>query len=270
MAMRKKLVFIAACLLITLGAAADRASAFTISLSTSSFPAAGITPVFSNVRSFLFEIDFAGTLVAGASYDNSSLLEVRYDVRGGLSTSPPTPSGFPGFALNRTATGEGVISAADWIGQGSSIAFEVAASANLFDGLQLSELDADPAGLLVEIDAREFERLDRARYHPPQLLLYADGTGILRNSNNSSGSTDTVNPATGLKVNVDFGEEYITNLAFSPSEITLAVPQPGTALLLAAGLVALAVRKRGEDRREQGQRQPRRGGHRGRGVLVAV
>jgi len=80
--------------------------------------------------------------------------------------------------------------------------------------------------------------LARARYHPPQLLLYRGGTRLLQNSNNSSGSTDTVNPATGLTADVDFGEEYITNLGFIPSEITLAVPESGTGLLLAAGLVA--------------------------------
>ena len=240
---------LAACGLVVALAGAGPASAVTLLLSNQSFGAAGVAPQFSDVRNFAFEIDLAGTLVPGGVYDNASLVLVQYSVRGNLSQNPPTPSGFPMFFLNRTPSGEGPISPADWVGQGSSLGFEVATSANLADGLQLAELVADGDGLILELDGREFERLDRARYHPPQLLLFADGTGVLRNSNNSSGSTGTTNPATGEPVDVDFGDEYITNLSFDPAAITLVVPEPGTGLLVALGVLGLAygrtIRKRG-------------------------
>ncbi len=217
--------------------------AFTLSLSNQDF---GITPTFSNVQNFTFEVDVRDPLVAGGTYDETSILEVRYLVRGQLSTSPPTPSGFPAFRLDRTdaPNSEGPISGSDWIDQGSTLAFAIAASADLSDGLQLSELVPGAGGLLLEIDGREFERLDRARYHPPQLQLFADGTGLLQNSNNSSGSTGTLNPATGQTVDVDFGDEYVSELGFDPATTTVVVPEPGTGLLFALGLVATAVRRR--------------------------
>jgi hypothetical protein len=179
---------LAAVLSLAPAALAGPATAFQLLLSNADFATA---PEFGVVENFSFEIDLAGPLVAGASYDNDSIVLVQYLVRGRLSTNPPTPSGFSGFRLDRFPSGEGPISAADWIGQGSSIAFEVAASANLSDGLQLSELVPGAGGLLFELDAREFERLDRARYHPPLLQLFENGTGVLQNSNNSSGSTGT-------------------------------------------------------------------------------
>jgi len=222
---------------------AGSTEAFTLFISNASFGSSGISPAFGNVQEFEFEVDFEGPLVPGGVYDNSGVTEVRYVVRGSLSTDPATPSGSPAFLLNRTSSGEGAISAAEWIQQGSSIAFEVAGTAKLSDGLQLSELVPDMVGLIFELDAREFERLDRARYHPPQLLLYVDGTGILRNSNNSSGNTGTINLATMLPVDVDFGEEYITHLSFDSSQITVTNPEPGSGLLLAVGLIGLASKR---------------------------
>jgi hypothetical protein len=238
------LISIAIAMTALIGVMAGPAVAFTFSISSSSFGSSGISPSFSGVRSFEFEIDFSAPLVPGGVYDNSSISEVRYIVSGNLSTSPPTPSGFSAFFLNRTSTGEGAISAVEWIAQGSSVSFEVAESANLADGLQLSDLVPDLVGLIFELDAREFERLDRARYHPPQLLLYADGTGILRNSNNSSGSTGTLNPATMLPVDVDFGEEYITMLTFDSSQIGVSAPEPGSGLLLGFGLIGLVSQRK--------------------------
>ena len=47
--------------------------------------------------------------------------------------------------------------------------------------------------------------------------LNADGTGSMRNSNNKGG----INPASGFKVDVNFGEEHISEFTFNPSALTL-------------------------------------------------
>ena len=228
---------------------------FTFSFGVADVGRANVTPEFSRVFNFNFELDFEGPLRGGKFYSNEQLEEVRYIVSGGLNTLPPTPSGFPGFALNRFENGEGPISAAEWESQRSHLGFALARDIQLHDGVQLSELE--PFGKdnrIFEMNAREHGRLDRARYHPPQLILYADGTGLLWNANNKSKDTGTVNPATGLEVDVDFGEEYITRIRFDPTAITvidvpdsLPIPEPGTALVLGLGLVGLSTRRAAAD-----------------------
>jgi hypothetical protein len=206
---------------LVLGAGA--ASAFTIEFAAADF---GVTPTFSQVRNFTFSIEVEGPLVPGA-YHDPALLGVEYRVFGQLAT---TPSGFPGFDLRRTITGT------DFYGQGSSLDFEILGSADLSDGLQVSELAGD-TGVFV-FDGRE---VGTGRYHPSLFELNADGTGLIRNSNNMGG----INPGSMEEVNVQIGEEYITALSFDPGLLTLAVvPEPSTGLLLGLGLAMLAVRGR--------------------------
>lgn len=90
--------------------------------------------------------------------------------------------------------------------------FEVDITADLSDGLQVSELVG--TGIVFEFDGRE---VGTGRYHPAIVQLNADGTGSIRNSNNTGG----INPGSGMEVDVDFGEEYITELTFIPSTLTL-------------------------------------------------
>ena len=184
----------------------------------------GKTPVFSNVQTFSFMIDIDGPLAAGDVIDNPALNSVQYNVFGQLA--PGTPSGFPAFNLERTITG------ADFYAQGSSLSFVIAANADLGDGLQVSELaGSDP---VFVFNGRE---LDTGRYHPALIQLNSNGTGSIRNSNNNGG----INPATEEIVDVNFGEEYITDLAFDPGQLTLAaaVPVPAAVWLFGSGLLGL-------------------------------
>jgi len=157
-------------LLLSLLLSINTARAAVIQFSASDFLK---IPTFSNVQTFSFTVDVAGSLSAGTAYANPGLNSVSYNVSGSLDG---TPSGFRAFNLVRD------ISNNDFYLQGSSFSFEIAASADLSDGLQASELVADSEGRIFNFNAREFEQFP-PRYHPSLFELFDDGTGRIQNSN---------------------------------------------------------------------------------------
>lgn len=160
---------------------------------------------FSSVEEFSFAIDLDTPLQTGSLID-PPLKTIEYKVRGSLMAG--TPSGFPAFNLERTLTGT------EFYEQGSSLRFEIAPTTNLEDGLQVSELE-DTEDPVFIFNGRE---IDNGRFHPPVLELNSDGTGSIQNSNNI--------PSVEPPQEVDFGEEYVTELSFDPTEVTLVEPNP--------------------------------------------
>ena len=201
-----------------------QAQAFTITLDSNDF---GITTVYSSVTNFNFVIAVDEPFQAGTTYNNPTLSLVHYNIGGNLAAG--TPSGFPAFSLLRSMDGS------EFYAQGSSLSFTIAAGADLSDGLQMSEL----TGPAFVLNAREF---DTGRYHPSLFQLNLDGTGVVQNSNNFGPTT--TNPATGQLVDVEIGEEYISNLTFDPATTTIAVPEASSALLLLSGLVVIRRSRR--------------------------
>jgi len=173
----------------------------TLSISSSDFQ---VTPTFNDVDFFTLDIEIDAPLAIGV-YDNPDIVRVTYQVTGVLTNS--TPSGFPRFDLQRSITG------AEFYAQGSSLNFEIDAAASLVDGVQIAELVG--SGVVLEFNGRE---VDNGRFHPALLQLNADGTGMIQNSNN----TPTLDPL----VEVDFGEEYITNLTFDAGNLTVLDTTP--------------------------------------------
>jgi hypothetical protein len=158
-----------------------------------------VTNTFSNVDIFRIRVEIAAPLAAGV-YNNPDIVTVKYQVMGDLV--PGTPSGFPAFDLQRA------ISGAEFYAQGSSLNFEISDTAVLSDGVQVSELVGD--GVVLTFNARE---IDNGRFHPALFELSADGTGRIQNSDN----IHTLDPLN----EVDFGEEYITDLMFDPGNTTV-------------------------------------------------
>ncbi len=157
-----------------------------------------VTPVFNNVAQFTFDIEINTPLAPGV-YTNPDIINVLYRVSGELMN---TPSNFPAFALERDITGD------EFYAQGSSLVFEVRAGAVLDDGIQIAELAG--SGVVFTFNGKE---VGNSRFHPALLELNADGTGMIQNSDNII----TEDPFQ----QVDFGEEYITDLAFDAGNLTL-------------------------------------------------
>ena len=176
------------------------ANAQTMILSTSNSDYQ-VTPVFSDVGAFSIDVEIDAPLAPGV-YIDPPIIRVTYQVTGVLEAG--TPSEFPSFDLQRNISGE------VFYEQGSSLRFEIAQNAVLSDGVQAIELVG--GGTVLTYNARE---VDNERFHPALLELNANGTGRIQNSDN----IPTLDPL----LEVAFGEEYITDLAFDPGNTTLII-----------------------------------------------
>lgn len=183
-----------------------QADAQSMSLSTSSNDYQ-ISNVFGNVDFFMIVIEFNEPLTPGV-YIDPDIVSVTYQVTGELAAG--TPSGFPAFDLQRDITG------ADFYAQGSSLSFEIAQFAVLSDGVQAAELVGNAP--ILTFNGRE---VDNGRFHPALLELNANGTGRIQNSDN----VPSLNPL----LEVNFGDEYITDLVFDPGNTTLITGVPAVA-----------------------------------------
>ncbi len=190
--MRRTLIFLAVSL--TAFSAAD-AQTMRLAFTSDDFV---VTPVFNVVAQFTFDIEINAPLAPGV-YTNPDIISVLYRVSGELMN---TPSNFPAFALERDITGD------EFYAQGSSLVFEVRAGAVLDDGVQIAELVGSE--VVFTFNGKE---IGNGRFHPALLEWNADGTGMIQNSDNII----TEDPFQ----QVDFGEEYITDLAFDAGNLTL-------------------------------------------------
>lgn len=172
-----------------------------------------ITNIFSEVSIFNIEIEIDAPLASGV-YINPDIIEITYQVRGDLEAG--TPSGFTSFNLQRTISGE------DFYSQGSSLSFEIADTAVLSDGVQVAELAGN--GVVFTFNGRE---IDNGRFHPALLELNSDGSGRIQNSNNI--------PSADPFQQINFGEEYITDLIFDPGNTTLITETDDTPAASAGG-----------------------------------
>lgn len=172
------------------------AQTMMLSISSNDFQ---VNTVFSEVDTFDITIEIDAPLAPGA-YVDPDIISVVYSVSGTLVMG--TPSGFPAFALQRDIAGT------EFYAQGSSLEFEISPTAVLTDGVQAIELVGN--GVVFIFNGKE---VGNGRFHPALLELNSDGTGRIQNS-------DNIIVEIPLQ-QVDFGEEYITDLVFDPGNTTL-------------------------------------------------
>jgi hypothetical protein len=133
------LFLVTAAMLLSISASSVRA--VTLSFSSSDF---GKTPVFSNVTNFAFAIEIPDTLHAGL-YSDPAISDIQYSVSGSLAT---TPSGFPafGFQHNHRFPASPPITGPEFYAlnassvPGQTLRFEISASADFSDGIQIDAL----------------------------------------------------------------------------------------------------------------------------------
>jgi hypothetical protein len=186
--------------------------------------------VFSSVTNFVISIEVPGPLAPGL-YMNPPLGDIEFLIEGTLDPTTPARTANPAFTSFAVADLP-LLRGQEFYDLGNALSFEISSGANLNDGLQVSELVGE--GLVFEFDGRE---LGTGRYHPPLFELFSDGTGRLRNSNNTGG----INPATGVEVNAMIGDEYVTELGFEPTTLTIAVSEPSMGMLPAIGTALLCA-----------------------------
>ena len=174
-----------------------QATAFTLQFGNEDFI---LSPVAGNVQTFQFTIDIDATLAAGI-YENPPLVQIDYQVSGEPVVG--SPSDFPAFALERSINGT------EFYQAGNELVFEIADTAVLSDGIQAVELVGTT--VILSFNAREE---GTGRFHPAELELRADGTGLLQNSDNVP---DIAEPG------IPLGSEYITGITFDPGNLTLLI-----------------------------------------------
>jgi hypothetical protein len=212
-------------LLIGIGVSMPRDSAaFQIQVSRDQFSEQ--MNVFSSVTNFSISIEVLGPLAPGV-FVNPELGDIEFLIEGTLDPKTPARTANPAFT-SFAVDDRPLLRGQEFYALGNALHFEISSGADLTDGLQVSELVG--AGLVFEFDGRE---LGTGRYHPPIFQLFSDGTGLLQNSNNTGG----INPATGVEVNAMIGDEYITELGFDPTTLTIAMPEPRLGILPALGTV---------------------------------
>lgn len=202
-----------------------------------------------DVREFSFVIEIRAMLRSGVQYTNPEIATIDYTVAGQLDSG--NPSQFPAFRLNRPehSGSASELTGTDFYATGGTVQFEIASTADLSNGLQVDELallndqgfpaPVDQGDAVFILDARE---VGTGRYHPPVLILRADGTGQILNSNNTGDNPQDVHGSQlieGPSIGLDYGLEYITTFAFNPATLSL-IPDPiGAEIPLPAGLVLL-------------------------------
>ena len=229
------------------------------------------TAIYSNVVTYNYMFD-VNALSPGDLRHDPHLSNIQYGINGTLAAG--TPSGFPAFAfqLDHIFPLSPPITGAEFYGlnggsvAGQTLRFEVSITADIIsDGLQLSELVgmnglgdvtyltagtgsptaiASGDNVIFQFNGRETGETGVGRYHPSFIRLYGDGTGIIFNANNSGG----VNPATMDVVDVAFGEEYVTELSFTASDVTIAsslaaAPEPSSFILMVLSMGFFMVRR---------------------------
>lgn len=233
------------------------AATFTLSSDDVSIASGNAGTPTGNVRDFDFVIEITDPLAAGSTVSDPTISTVDYEVSGPLDAG--NPSGFPAFDLNRPEPGK-TLTGAEFYLNGASLDFRISAGADLSDGVQVDELTmlggfgypapVDATGAVFILDARE---VGTGRYHPPVVILRADGTGQILNSNNTGDNPQDaygVEQIEGTLIGLDYGKEYITDFTFDPSTLTIlsgpftAIPLPAGWLLLATALGLGAVLRR--------------------------